>query len=152
MNFKKTFGLIFCLLLFYMSTHTAFAATENTPVGIWQTVDDISKQPRATVSLYIRQGQLFGKILKIIPQPGDTGKCNHCPGRFKNKSIVHLEFVWGLKPVTEGKWVGGYIIDPKKGNIYRCNMTLMDHGKKLKVRGYVGVTLLGRTQYWYRLK
>jgi len=90
------------------------------------------------------------KILKVYKQPGDTGYCQHCSGRFKNNPVKGLTIMWGLRQKNRYSWQGGRILDPKSGNIYRCYLTVAQNGKALKLRGYIGFALLGRTQYWIR--
>ena len=89
-----------------------------------------------------------GTISKVFPQPGDTGICSKCPGKFKDAKIQGLEFLWGLKRKSENEWAGGHILDPKTGKIYRVQMTLQ--GNKLYVRGFRGIAILGSTQVWKR--
>ena len=48
------------------------------------------------------------------------------------------------------QYSGGEILDPDDGKVYRCSMRLVDGGRKLEVRGFVGIPLLGRTQTWLR--
>lgn len=129
---------------------TAMAA-ESSPVGVWTTIDK-TKKPRAIVKLWKYKDELFGKILKVFPRPGDTGRCVQCPGEYRNKPIKGLTFIWNLRQdkANPNHWYGGRILDPKNGKVYRCKMTLIDHGKRLKVRGYIGLSLLGRTQIWER--
>jgi uncharacterized protein (DUF2147 family) len=74
--------------------------------------------------------------------------CHNCTGTFKDKKVVGLNILWGLKDQGNGEWDGGSILDPKTGKIYKAKMTLK--GDKLYVRGYIGVSLLGRTQTWVR--
>lgn len=124
------------------------ALASSSPVGTWTTIDDKTGEKRAIVNLSISGGTLNGTIVKVFPQPGDTGICSKCPGAFKGKKIQGLGFVWGLKDQGNGVWSGGSILDPKSGKIYRAKMTL--EGNKLYVRGYVGVSILGRTQTWVR--
>lgn len=116
--------------------------------GNWTTLDDKTGQKRALIHLNASGGTLSGTIVKVFPQPGDTGICSKCPGGFKNKKIQGIQFVWGLKDKGNGVWDGGQILDPKTGKIYRAKMTL--EGNKLYVRGYVGLSVLGRTQVWVR--
>ncbi|MFI4917996.1 MAG: DUF2147 domain-containing protein [Legionellales bacterium] len=123
-------------------------ASVQSPVGIWTTVDEKTGEKRAIVDLKISNGTLNGTITKIFHQAGDTGICSKCPGAFKDKKIEGIEFVWGLKDQGEGVWNEGSILDPKTGKIYKAKMTL--EGNKLYVRGYIGVSLLGRTQTWVR--
>lgn len=61
--------------------------------------------------------------------------------------------ITGLKDDGDGsgsKVDGGEIIDPDNGKVYKCKMAVKDNGKKLEVRGYIGVPLLGRSQTWLR--
>lgn len=123
-------------------------AMAASPAGTWTTIDDKTGAKRAVVSLSVSGGMLSGTIVKVYPQAGDTGMCNNCPGAFKGKKVQGLGFVWGLKDQGNGVWSGGSILDPKTGKIYKAKMTL--DGNKLYVRGYVGVSALGRTQTWVR--
>lgn len=137
---------IFLLLL--ILSGSAFAAS---PVGRWTTVDDETGKVRSVVQISQgRGGVLSGRILQVYKQAGDTGYCRKCPGSFKNKPVKGLRFMWGLKPDGERRWAGGKILDPKKGKIYKCKIELSQDGKRLNVRGYVGVSLFGRTQTWRR--
>ena len=97
------------------------------PEGTWTTVDDKTGNKRADVRLTVANGTLNGTIIGVHPEPGDKG-------------------MWGLKEAPDGTWEGGHILDAKTGKIYRVKMTVK--GDKLYVRGYVGVSLLGRTQVW----
>lgn len=114
----------------------------------WMTIDDKTGKPRAEVRLKEQNGTVSGDIVSVVKQPGDTGICSKCPGQFKDKPIKGLQFLWGLKQKGEHNWEGGQILDPKTGKIYRAKMLLK--GNKLFVRGYVGVSVLGRTQIWER--
>lgn len=135
--------LVACLLFCFMPL--ALAAS---PVGTWTTIDDKTGKKRAVVYISERGGKLYGTIQRTYKQAGDTGVCSKCPGRFKNKKIQGLTFLWGLKKSGQNSWTGGSILDPKNGKIYRAKATLK--GNRLYVRGYIGVSLLGRTQVWVR--
>ena len=135
-------------LIFLANFVLASSLYAQTLAGTWTSIDDKTGQKRAVVNLHVANGKLTGTIKKIYPQPGDTGICSKCPGAFKDKPIVGLQFVWGLKDEGQGVWSGGHILDPKTGIIYRAKMTL--RGNKLDVRGYIGFSLLGRTQVWER--
>jgi uncharacterized protein (DUF2147 family) len=125
-----------------------FALAASSPAGTWTTIDDKTGAKRAVVNLTVSNGTLSGTIVKIYPQAGDTGICSNCPGAFKDKKVAGLGFIWGLKDQGNGVWSGGSILDPKTGKIYKAKLTI--EGNKLHVRGYVGVSLLGRTQTWIR--
>ena len=116
--------------------------------GTWTTIDDKTGAKRAVVRVSDSGGNLSGTIVKVYPQPGDTGVCTNCPGAFKGKKIVGLTFLWGLKADGDNEWSGGSILDPKSGKIYKAKVSLK--GNKLYVRGYIGMSLLGRTQVWVR--
>lgn len=124
------------------------AMAAGSPAGTWTTIDDKTGAKRAVVNISISGGTLSGTIVKVYPQAGDTGVCTSCPGAFKGKKVVGLGFLWGLKDQGNGVWSGGSILDPKSGKIYKAKVTLQ--GNKLYVRGYVGISALGRTQTWVR--
>ncbi|KTD34019.1 DUF2147 domain-containing protein [Legionella israelensis] len=134
--------LVMLFAFFYLPSVMA------SPAGNWTTIDDKTGKKRAVVNVNVSGNSLSGTIVKVYPQPGDTGVCSKCPGHFKNKKIQGLRFLWGMKKAGENEWSGGKILDPKTGKIYRAKIT--QKGNKLYVRGYVGVSLLGRTQVWVR--
>lgn len=134
-----------CLMVCYLPL--ALAASQS-PLGNWVTVDDKTGEKRAIVTIYESGSVLSAVIDKVFPQPGDTGICDKCPGEFKGKKIKGLSFMWGLKKERDNEWSDGSILDPKSGKIYRAKITLQ--GDKLLVRGYLGISLLGRTQIWHR--
>jgi uncharacterized protein (DUF2147 family) len=124
------------------------ACAGQSPAGSWTTIDDKTGAKRAVVNISASGSTLNGTIVKIFPQPGDSGICSKCPGAFKGKEIVGLGFLWGLKKDGDNEWSGGSILDPKTGKVYKAKMTLK--GNKLYVRGYYGISMLGRTQVWVR--
>ncbi len=141
----KHLKILFFLVLTALYLPQAFA---ESPVGNWTTVDDKTNEKRAVVQLTETNGTLNGTIVKVFPQPGDKGICSKCPDGFKNKPIKGLQFLWGLKDRGDGVWDDGHVLDAKTGKIYRAKVTVK--GNKLYVRGYIGMSLLGRTQVWVR--
>lgn len=125
----------------------AVLAASQAPVGNWVTVDDKTGAKRAVVTITESGGVLSGVIDKVYPQPGDTGICENCPGAFKGKSSGTAVYV-GIKERRDNQWSGGSILDPKTGKIYRAKLTAQ--GNELLVRGYLGISLLGRTQVWHK--
>lgn len=121
----------------------------QSPVGIWKNLDDEDGKEKSHIEIYEQNGKLRGKVIKLLPA-ATTTKCDACTGANKGKSLVGMDILWDL--VKTGKvWDNGEILDPKKGKIYSCKIEL--EGKdKLKVRGYVGVSMFGRTQTWYKVK
>lgn len=126
-------------------------ADTSSPVGLWTTIDDETNQPKSVVQLELRNGVLFGRVVELINPKEKDPKCEECSGDKKNKPIQGLEIMWGLK-ADGGEWSGGFVLDPESGNEYRCYVEVLDGGQRLKVRGYLGIALLGRTQYWRRKK
>jgi uncharacterized protein (DUF2147 family) len=144
---KKSLFLV-AIIFSFLFTSTAWAAS---PLGTWTTLDDKTHKPRGVIQITEVKDTLYGKIIKIFPQPGDFAVCANCPGSFKNKKIKGLVVMWGLKKSGRNNWSGGQILDPKTGRIYSCKLTVGTKGRTLKVRGYVGLALIGRTQTWIRL-
>lgn len=107
---------------------------------------------RSHVRIVDAGGALEGKVEKLLNrQPDDDPDrlCRACAGERKDQPVEGMTILWGLKQDGD-QWTGGEILDPKNGKIYRCRMKLIDGGRKLEVRGFIGVSLLGRTQTWLR--
>lgn len=135
--------LFFILTMYYHSE-----AQNNQVLGKWKTIDE-SGQPKSHVELYMKEGKMFGRVTDLLPA-ATTKVCNNCPGEKNGKSLIGMDILWNMISAGDG-WEGGQIVDPKNGKIYSCLITL-DGADRLKVRGYIGVSLLGRTQIWQRLK
>jgi uncharacterized protein (DUF2147 family) len=129
----------------------SLVAAELSPVGLWKTIDDNSGQPKGLVRIREINGQFDGRIEKIFPKPGDdpAPKCDKCDGARRNQPVLGMTILWGLTKQGED-YQGGEILDPENGKIYRAKMKLADGGKKLEVRGFIGVSLFGRSQIWLR--
>lgn len=146
--FKIASFVLICACLLTVSQINLAASTH--PAGMWTTIDDKTKRPRSVVRIWESNGVVYGRIVKVFKQPGDTGICQNCPGEFKDQPTKGLRLLWGLKRTGERTWDGGRIIDPKIGKIYRAKITVAPDGKTLQLRGYIGFSLLGRTQTWHR--
>ncbi len=124
---------------------------QPTPVGRWRTIDDETKKPKSIVAITEDDGKLEGRIEELLdpdrPEPDPV--CKKCDGERKNQPIRGMTILWGVKKSGD-TWTGGKILDPNNGKVYRVNLTPSDDGKKLTVRGYVGIALIGRTQTWLR--
>lgn len=142
--------LFLSFLVTVFTAHLVWA--QNTFVGQWKTIDDETQKVKSIVELYETNGTLNGKILKVFYQPNEEQhtNCEKCPGDKKDKPILGMEFLTGLKKDSDTKWSGGDIMDPKNGKVYSCKIELIENGQKLKVRGFIGFSLLGRTQIWER--
>lgn len=126
-------------------------ADEPSPSGLWKTIDDSSGQPKGLVRIRESNGRFEGRIERIFPKPGEdpAPKCDKCDGTRKNQPVLGMTILWGLAKQA-ADYQGGEILDPENGNIYRAKMTLIDGGKKLEVRGFIGLSLFGRSQIWLR--
>ena len=118
-------------------------------VGTWKTIDDETKEAKSYVQLYEENGQLKGKVIKLLKS--DPNRiCTECPGERKGKPILNMVVVENMQ-LKDGYYQGGSILDPEKGKWYTCKMWLKDGDPNaLVVRGYI--SFLYRTQYWYRVQ
>ncbi|MCK9461650.1 MAG: DUF2147 domain-containing protein [Proteobacteria bacterium] len=128
-------------------------ADPTSPVGFWITVDDKTGDPRSVIRIWKKSARLYGTIVKLIdPRGGNPNpRCYRCPGALRGKHVVGMTIINGLAQ-DGGEWSGGTIIDPESGKTYKMYIQVINGGKKLKVRGYLGIALLGRTQYWIRAR
>jgi uncharacterized protein (DUF2147 family) len=116
----------------------------------WKTIDDKTKQPKAIVKFTEQKnGTLTASIQQILTK-GEENACTKCEGPYHNKSLKGLRIVSGLKSSGGNKYDDGKILDPQSGKTYSMKSEIADGGKKLEVRGYIGVAALGRNQTWIR--
>ncbi len=125
-------------------------ADNMSPVGDWKTIDDETGKAKSIVRIVEKDGKLYGTIIKLIDPPEPDPVCDECTGDLKGKKIVGMTIMKGLKKDGK-KWTDGTILDPENGKTYSCFIEVLPGGKKLKLRGYVGISLLGRTQHWHRV-
>jgi uncharacterized protein (DUF2147 family) len=141
--------LVLAIVLFSSSVSAADLAS---PVGRWRTIDDETNTERSIVEIVQVGDELQGRVVQLLnPQPSEPKDpvCEKCEGALKNQRVIGMTFLWGLK-ASGDEWTGGAILDPKTGKIYNARLKLIDGGRKLEVRGYIGTPLLGRTQTWLR--
>lgn len=139
----------FFLFLFTIVLSTTYAQ-KNSVLGKWKSIDDETGKALGVVHIFEEDGKIYGKVVEII-NPKDRDKlCTNCAGEDKNEPILGLIVIRGLKK-DGNEYNGGKILDPKHGKYYKCYISL-ENENKLKVRGYVGISLFGRTQYWHRVK
>jgi uncharacterized protein (DUF2147 family) len=140
---KYLFATLFCI--------TAGIFSANAQVtGKWKTIDDETGEPKSVVEVYEKDGKVYGKVIEILNPAKKDKKCTDCKGADKDKPILGLVVIKGLTKDGD-EYTDGDILDPNKGKLYSCTIKL-DGKDKLKVRGYMGVSLLGRTQVWTRVK
>ncbi|WDZ96549.1 DUF2147 domain-containing protein [Herbaspirillum sp. WKF16] len=139
-------GIIAALLA---ASSCAFA--DGSPVGLWKNIDDATGKPKALIRITENNGELSGKIEKLF-RPAEENQnptCEKCEGELKGQPIIGMTILSGLKKDGE-EYSGGQILDPANGKLYKSKLTVIEEGKKLNVRGYVGMPMLGRTQTWVR--
>ena len=140
----KTILLLLNLFIF----NSLFA--QNTVIGKWKTIDDKTGKPKSIIEIYEKDGKIYGKIIDILNPANKKNLCTECSGTEKNKPVMGMVLINGLTKDND-EYNGGTIIDPTNGKVYKCYIAL-EAQDKLKVRGYIGLSILGRTQYWYRIK
>ena len=139
--------LFFVILLFFCATVFSFS---QSVIGKWKTIDDETGQAKSILEIYEVKGKIYGKVIEILDVAHKKSVCFKCSGSDKNKPILGMVVIKGLTK-DGNEYNNGNIIDPKNGKSYKCYITL-ENIDKLKVRGYIGFSLFGRTQYWYRIK
>jgi uncharacterized protein (DUF2147 family) len=129
----------------------ARAGDPQSPVGRWITVDDNNGKDRSWVLIEEKDGVLTGRIERLIVDPGEdpAPKCDKCKGDRKDQPVTGMVILWDLKKDGD-EWSGGRILDPENGKDYKCFIKVENGGARLKVGGFIGFALLGRTQYWKR--
>src|SRR5579863_3108521 len=121
----------------------------NSPVGRWKTVDDSTGKVKSIVAIREENGKLFGTIEELFDPPVPHPTCYLCTGDLKDRPLVGLQILSDFVP-DGSQWSGGQVLDPETGKTYRASLSLEDSGKKLRLRGYIGIQLLGRTEHWLR--
>lgn len=140
-------SLLFSLLL----SNVLYA--HDSALGDWYTVDDETGEVKSLVSLSLAEdGTMVGVITKVLKKGNDDGLCDKCEGDMKGQPIEGMKFIWGVERTGEGEWEDGQLLDPESGTIYNGNITITDNPNELEVRGYVGISLFGRSQTWQRSK
>ncbi len=148
MDTKKSNSLY--LLLFLMFTSLAQAA-DNSAAGLWQSIDDKTGKPRSHIRIHDNNGEFSAVVEKgLLDTDTADAVCNKCQDARKDKPIIGMTILEGMKQ-RGNLYEGGQILDPENGKIYRCKMKLDATGNKLEVRGFIGISLFGRSQMWTRL-
>jgi len=126
-------------------------AAENSPTGLWKTFDDRTHKARGTVRIYEENGVFFGRIESSFNPAEYRERCDKCAGDRKDAPVIGLVIMRGMA-IHGAEYDGGDILDPESGYVYRCRFVLSGDGEKLFVRGYLGLSIFGRTQTWIRME
>ena len=140
--------LSFVIILF---TGNLFAQehSESDVLGIW-----FNEEKDAKIEVYKENGKFYGKIVwleePIDPETGKPKLDDENPDEeMQMRPVMGLLLVWNFVYDDDGVWEDGKIYDPKSGNTYSCYMKLQSMNE-LKVRGFIGISIIGRTTYWTR--
>ena len=127
-------------------------AVEPTAAGLWEQVDDNTGRPESWFKITERNGLYVGNLVKIFFKPGEDENwvCDRCEGAEKGAPVLGLALIKGMRR-NGYSYENGTIMDPRDGSVYRALMKLSPDGQKLEVRGYLGISLFGRSQMWNRL-
>ena len=106
-------------------------------------------QAKSIVEVFSKSGKIYAKVVEVLDLGHKNSLCQKCADEDKNKPILGLTIIKGLSK-DGSEYNSGEILDPKNGKLYKCALSL-ETKDKLKVRGYIGFSLLGRTQYWHRV-
>jgi uncharacterized protein (DUF2147 family) len=140
------FAIVFALI-------SAAVQAQMTPVGLWKTIDDDTRQEKSLVRIKESAGVFSGVIEKLLdPATRQDAVCEKCTDERKDKPLLGLTILRNLRPHADDKavWDGGDIVDPNNGKVYRTRLKTVDGGKKLEMRGYIGPFY--RTQVWLRVE
>jgi uncharacterized protein (DUF2147 family) len=138
---KKVF---FTTLLFALS----ITINAQTIFGKWNSTNEETGNIDSIIEVYEKDGKAFAKVIEIKGSTRKNAVCEKCEDENKNKPILGLNILTGLQE-NEDEWSGGNILDPRNGRIYNCYIKLIKPNK-LKIRGYMGLALFGKTAYWER--
>jgi uncharacterized protein (DUF2147 family) len=126
---------------------------QATPVGLWRTIDDETKAEKSLVRITESGGALSGKVEKLADPTKQDSVCAECTDERKGQKVLGMTILRGAKPdADKARWEGGEILDPANGKVYKLILKPIEGGKKLEVRGFIGMALLGRTQTWVRVE
>ena len=124
-----------------------FILNAQSIIGEWETFDDLTGDKLSVVEIYNINDIYFGKIIHLFEDPLDS-VCDQCKDDNYKKPIIGLVIIKNLIK-DDDEYNEGTILDPNNGKSYKCYLELIGNNK-LKLRGYIGFSILGRTQYWQR--
>lgn len=117
-------------------------------IGHWQVMDSDGK-PAGRVDTYLVDGKLFGKVTQVRPDRTPADVCDKCSGGLKNQLILGMVIMRDFHPDGDD-WVGGTVVDPENGKQYQGKIWAVGENN-LRMRGFIGISLLGRTENWVRI-
>lgn len=144
----KKYILLLSALVFSLAV---WASDPGALLGYWKTGDG-----KAIIQIYQKESKYFGKIVWLAePKDPETGQpkkdTKNEKEALRGRPLLGMENLTNFEYVEKGLWEKGEIYDPKSGETYSCTIKLADPNT-LEVRGYVGISLFGRTDTWKRQK
>lgn len=131
---------VICLLSSSLYSQTIF--------GKWNSFDEDTEKKESVIEVYKKDGKAYARIVEILNPDRKDATCFKCKGQRKDQPILGMDILTGLEK-DDDEWSGGKILDPKNGKEYKCYIKLLDENT-LKLRGYIGISLIGRTAIWKR--
>ena len=149
MNLKCSKMTIFRILTATLAMIFISQSSWSQITGRWKTIDDETGEAKSIVQIWkADDGMYYGKIMKLFDETKKDNVCDKCDpkdARYKQK-VVGMKIIMNMKMTGDNEWGEGTILDPNNGKVYRCK--LYREGKNLMVRGFIGISLIGRTQTW----
>lgn len=137
------------VLLLTVISFCGIAQNKDAVLGKW-----INSSGEAHLEIFKKSDRYFGKLAWLKEPKDENGNfkkdINNPNASLRAKQILGLEILRDFV-YDDGKWVDGKIYDPKSGKTYSCNMTIKENGQ-LNMRGYIGFSMIGRTEVWKRVK
>lgn len=137
-----------------LSLGACAALAQTTPAGLWKTIDDETHQEKSLVRITDAVGVFSGRIEKVTDPAKATAVCEKCTDERKGQPVVGMTILRNLREERDqpGTFKGGDVLDPNNGKVYNARIQLIEGGRKLELRGYIGAPLFGRTQTWIRVE
>lgn len=149
LNKKRANSLLMGFLV--GSIFASFKLLANpTPIGLWKTINEDTKEAKSYVRITEQDGVLTGKIEKVLNKAKQDALCTECGGDKKNQPMLGMTIIENVTYAGDGSWEDGEILDPNNGKTYSVRLTPQQNGEKLEVRGYVG--FFYRNQYWLKVE
>lgn len=137
------------LPIIFLSAQFSIGYTQVT--GTWEAVDDNDGKVSSHIEIALKEDKISGVVTEIYKRDRDA-VCIYCDGNRKDQPVLGMEIIWDMKKDGD-TWKGGKILDPENGKTYKCKIKISeDNPDVLEVRGFIGISLIGRTQYWRRKK
>lgn len=137
------------LIIAFLLGIAQFSFAQSGILGKWKTIDDETNQPKSIIEITEQDGKYFGKVTEILTDRKDA-VCDECDGDKKDKPVLGMVILENLE-VYKDYFSYGSILDPNNGKVYKCSVW-QESPDQLTVRGYIGISALGRSQNWYRVK